>query len=271
MPEDDKTLCPLGGLAMQQQSKIIILVIVAAAILSGNSGLAAEQKIVRLATINWEPYTGENLPGHGFFSELVTESFARVGYRVQFYYLPWARALEETKKGLFDGLMNAYWKKDRVEFLHYPDVVWKVREEFIALKDNPISFDGTLASLKGYEIGVLRKSAQAEEIEAAGVKTWALSDQVRNVKKLLAGRIDAMIIPRAIFFYHLERVAPQFDPAQIKILEPSYKIYDMYVVFSKQKPNYAQLTNNFNRGLSLIKADRIYQKILHKHHVRYEE
>lgn len=253
---------------MKKQIVTVVLTLMMTALIS--SVVRAEQ-VVRLSTINWEPYTGENLPDNGFFSEIVTESFARVGYRVEFHYRPWARALMETKEGRFHGLMVAYWKEDRVEFLNYSDVVWKVREEFIALRENPITYDGTLTSLKGYTIGILNKSAQAEELKAAGLETRPISDQVQNVKKLLAGRIDSMLIPRGIFFYHLERIDPQFDRGLVKILKPQYKIYDMYVAFSKQRPVYEQLTADFNRGLNRIKTDGTFEKIVHKHTISLEQ
>lgn len=43
----------------------------------------AGQTVV-LSTINWPPYTGENLPGHGFISKIVTAAFEEVGYQVEF-------------------------------------------------------------------------------------------------------------------------------------------------------------------------------------------
>ncbi len=229
----------------------------------------AEQS-VQLATINWEPYTGENLPNHGFFSEIVTEAFSRTGCRVEFKYFPWSRALLYAKKGVVHGLMVAYWKRDRVEFLNYSDVVWKVKEEFIALRETPIVFDGALNSLKGRTIGALRGSAQAEELKAAGLQIDEISDQVLNIKKLLKKRIDIILIPSRILLFHLDRIDPTFDTARIKILKPEYKIFDMYVVFSKQIPGYEQLTADFNMGLDQIKNDGTYRMILHKHDIEVE-
>lgn len=246
----------------------VIALLLMANLLTPN--IVKADKIVRLATINWEPYTGENLPDHGFFSELVNESLARVGYHVEFVYLPWARALHETKLGHFDGLMNVYWKKDRTKYFSYPDSVWTVKEEFIALRHNPINYNGTLTSLRGYTIGVLNNSAQAEEIKSAGVNTEPISYQFQNVKKLLAGRFDAMVIPRNIFLYYLKRVDPNFDKTQLKILKPPFKIYEMYVTFSKQNPAHQEMTADFNRGLNSIKSDGTYENILNKHNIRSE-
>ncbi|MCG8685905.1 MAG: ABC transporter substrate-binding protein [Desulfobacterales bacterium] len=249
--------------------KKTIASLVVSLMLLGTFSLCNAENIVRLSTINWEPYTGEKLPSHGFFSKLVVESFARAGYKVEFFYLPWARALLETKKGNFDGVMTAYWKKERTEYLHYPDTVYKVKENFVALKSNSINYAGILASLKGYSVGVLNRSIQAEELEKAGIKTQPISDQAQNVNKLLLGRIDTMLIPTPIFFYHLKEIAPKFDNSQIKILHPPYKIYDMFVAFSKKRQNYKELTEDFNKGLNYIKADGSYEKIVRESNIRY--
>ena len=252
-----------------RMKNIFTISVIAFAIFMIN-GICAGQTI-QLSTINWEPYTGEKLPDQGFFTEIVKEAFAKVGYKIEFLYRPWARALQEAKDGTVHGIMDAYWKKDRVKYLEYPDVVWKVREEFIALKKNPIKYNGKLADLKGSTIGVLRGSAQAEEIEAAGVKTEAITDQKQNVQKLLAGRIDAMIIPRSIFYYQAESLDKKFNRKNIKVLQPPYKIYDMYVAFSKKKPNYKKITADFNKGLKLIKENGTYNKIIKKHNISSEE
>lgn len=234
-------------------------------------GISGSEKTIHLSTINWEPYTGKSLPDHGFFSELVTEAFSRMGYRVEFRYSSWARALRRARNGEVNGLMNAYWKKERTRDLSYPDVVWKVREEFIVLRNSPLTYTGNLSSLKGFNIGVLRGSLQAEELREAGLQVQEIDNQVQNVKKLLRGRIDAALIPRNTFFYHLARLSPQFDKAKIKILNPPYKTYDMYVVFSRKTYDYEKLTADFNRGMALIKADGSFKKILQKHHVVIEE
>lgn len=254
---------------MAVKKLIIIIGLIQAIALIVSSGTGAEP-IVSLSTIDWEPYTGKKLSGHGFFSELVTASFKRSGYRVEFHYLPWARALQDTKDGKYDGLMAVYWSAERARYLSYPDIVWKVKEEFIALRDNPIHYNGSLASLKAYTIGVLNHSLQADEVTAAGIKTQPVSYQNQNVKLLLLKRIDVVLAPRSIFYHYLEIVEPHFDRSRLRILKPPYKTYDMYVAFSKERAGYERLTSDFNHGLGLIKADGTFDHIIQKHQLAPE-
>ena len=229
---------------------------------------SAEQRRIILASINWEPYTGKNLPDQGFISQVVTEAFARTGYRVEFKYMPWSRALHSAKKGEFQGLMNVYWKKDRIEFFKYSDGIWKVKEEFICLSETPIAWVGDLENLKSHTIGVLRGSAQAEELKIAGFLIEEVNDQILNVKKLLKKRVDIVLSPASLFFYHLNSIAPDFNRARIKILKPAYKIYDLHLAFPKTRPDHRALAVDFNLGLWQIKTDGTFQKILEKHSIR---
>ena len=80
-------------------------------------------------------------------------------------------------------------------------------------------------------------------------------------------RVDSIIIPRNMFFYHAKSIDPDFVPTDVEIIKPAYKVYDMYVAFSKLKPNYKQLTADFNKGLKIIKKDGSYDAILKKHNV----
>ena len=144
-------------------------------------------------------------------------------------------------------------------------VVWTVKEEFIALSDHPITYSGSLDNFDGFTIGVLRDSAPADELKAAGVAIDEISEEKQNAQKLLIGRVDAVLSPRSIFFYHAEQQEPQFDQTRVKILEPPFKVYETYVAFSKKNPDYEQLTADFNRGLRLIKDDGTYAEIVKKH------
>ena len=242
---------------------LIILFIILTIPIGGNAS-----QTVRFATINWEPYTGEKLTHHGFFSQLVAESFSRVGVGVEFHYRPWARAIMETREGRYDGLMVVYWKKDRAGYLEFSDVVWKVKEEFICLASTPVAFDGTPASLQNHKIGVLNQSLQAQELEEAGINIHPVSDQVQNVQLLEIGRIDAVLIPRSIFFYHWEKLVGQKDRPRVTVLTPPYKIYDMYVAFSKQRPGFKRLRDEFNRGLRILRQDGGFDRILKTHDIR---
>ncbi|WP_018691710.1 substrate-binding periplasmic protein [Algicola sagamiensis] len=232
---------------------------------------AEEKKHVDLTTINWEPYTGETLNDGGFFTHIVTQAFQKAGYQVTYHYRPWTRALKEAKDGEVHGVMDVYKTKERTKFLSYPDVVWKVKEELITVKPLNINYGGDLSNLKSAVIGVIRGSTAHDDFDQAQLKTYPYNQQDQGILLILKERIDLILAPRSLFFYHLERLSPRFDRSKVKILSPPYKVFDMYVAFSKKKPGFEKLTEEFNAGLKQIKADGSYQKILKKHFISVDK
>lgn len=63
-----------------------------------------ENKQVRLASSEYPPYFGEQLDNQGVITEIIVEAYTRVGYEVEIKFMPWARSLEMTKEGDFDGM-----------------------------------------------------------------------------------------------------------------------------------------------------------------------
>jgi len=226
------------------------------------SGHALANKRVLLSTINLPPYTGEQLPEHGFFSEIVTQAFAEVGYQVEYQYRPWRRALQETKTGASDGVMTVFWEKDRAEYLEYPDVVWKVTTVVATLSDQPITYTGKVSDFKEYTIGVVRGSVVSKHLTGEGITTQDVPDHTQNILKLAAGRIDAMIIPDAVLRYKLSLLATEGKKIEARRLDTPYKVYDMYVAFSKANPEYKTLTQDFNKGLQLLKSKGEFDRIV---------
>ncbi|OZG70147.1 hypothetical protein BTA51_27650 [Hahella sp. CCB-MM4] len=227
-------------------------------------GMAEE--LVELSSTDWEPYAGEQLANYGFFSEIVTEAFKRENYKVQYSFRPWTRALRDAREGKVHGVMVAYRQAEREKYLAYPDVVLHVKEEFIVLKDRAVTYTGKLRDLGKLSIGVLRGSLEADELNAAGLNTVQVYRLIDGVRMLSRERIDAVLLPRIVYSYYVTQLDPNiFKRPQIKILEPPYKTYELYVAFSKKKPNYVKLTEDFNQGLKKIKQDGTFDKIIHQY------
>lgn len=227
----------------------------------------AGKKIITLASTNWEPYVGEELYKEGFISDLVRAIMAESGYKVVYYYRPWSRAILETKNGTFDGLMAVYRNPEREKTMAFPDVLWQVKEEFIACKNKGIVYRKDLKNLLKYKVGTLRGSFQAEELKQAGIRIEGVTNHSQNVNKMLYRRLNIVIMPRSVFYYHLKRLKSDSNRKRFEILTPPFRVYGMYTVFSKKNPKYKKLTRDFNRGLKKIKANGIFKKILKDHNI----
>lgn len=229
-----------------------------------SAGAAAEE--LNLASTEWRPYAGEELLNHGFTSEIIEKALAKVGYSVRFVFLPWKRAMEETVQGRRDALYSAYYSKER-------DINYAISESYAesrivlcARKDSPIGYQN-LRDLIPYKIGVVKGYVNSEEFDNADYlnKDYAVSDLI-NLKKLLARRIDLVVIDRFVAIYLLKNHSSiEGDLGSVRFLDPPLGTKTIHVMFSKAKPNFTRRVSDFNRGLTMIKEDGTYKAVLEKH------
>ncbi len=56
-----------------------------------------DRETVVIATGEWAPFVGEEIPGNGFTTEIVIAAFSAVDKDVELQFVPWSRALELTE------------------------------------------------------------------------------------------------------------------------------------------------------------------------------
>ncbi len=243
---------------------IILAVFVSAVCFCASSSAQTDQKMIRLATVEWEPYYGRNLKNQGYISEITRKAFKRVGYDVEIRFMPWKRAMHDTRNGYFDGLMGLYHTKEREKWLAYSNPIAETRIVFFGLKGRNIKYS-SLTDLKPYKIGIERQFAYTEEFDNA---EYLEKEPVRNIElnfnKLIKGRIDLVAASQNVFLHMISTRHPQVREA-VQIIEPPLTVSKIYNGITRKKPNYIQIVKDFNRGLWLIKSDGAFDRILEKH------
>ncbi len=86
----------------------------------------SSERIIRLATLDWQPYVAQQLENYGFTSEIVTTAFNRAGYHVQISFMPWIRVLAEVERGTYDAMYPAYFSQERATTASSVSVMAKV-------------------------------------------------------------------------------------------------------------------------------------------------
>lgn len=171
-----------------------------------------DEKVLMLATDNYIPYSfEENEEVRGIGVELVREGLRRLGYTAELSVLPWTRALQMTQDGDVDGIFCAFYSEDRAVYLQYLKEPLAYEAQMLyALPGNNIAFDGTVASLKPYRIGILQDYYYGEAFEAAveagELQVERVTDIPTNIHKLQEGRIDVMVDHRYSMRYYLKRL-----------------------------------------------------------------
>lgn len=228
------------------------------------SSLQAEDRPVRLASLDWAPYIGKNLPDQGYIAVIAREAFKRMGHKVEIAFLPWARALEESRKGYYDGLFPEYYSESRKKEYVFSNKFPGGPIGFYKRKESNISYK-TLEDLKPYSIGVVRGYINTEAFDKADylTKDPASSDEI-NIKKLERLRLDLIVIDKFVAAYIISNKYPAFLD-KLEFLEPPLEVKPLYIAFSKQSEGYEKRVKRFNQGLKEIYDDGTMDKILEKY------
>jgi polar amino acid transport system substrate-binding protein len=111
--------------------KIIILYLLQLSLI-----VYAENKEIKLVTLEWEPYVGSNLKKQGFISELIRSALKKEGYTLKLEFMPWARALDQAEKSVdgIDGIMPKYYDKSILDKFIYSDSFFESTDGFYIKK-----------------------------------------------------------------------------------------------------------------------------------------
>lgn len=227
------------------------------------------RKIV-LATDPWEPYYGDNMPRQGYISEIAKEAFRRSGYEVEIVFIPWKRALEDSKRGKYDGILGGFYTKERTEYFFYSEPVSEVNINFFARKGSKIKYT-KLKDLSGYKIGVTRGYKYSREFDNAEyIQKEEIISIEQNIKKLIHGRIDLFIASKEVVLWTLKSSLPDFKN-DIELLEPSYITNDLYILISRKVQDSSALIYDFNKGFDSMVEDGTLDKIIEKNRIHFSE
>ena len=224
----------------------------------------AEEQTIRFATLNWEPYYGEALPNNGYCSDIVRAACQRAGYAISIDFVPWKRALYETKQLYFDGILGIYHSNERAEWLRYSDAFSESEVVLFALQGHEITWN-TIEDLKPYRIGIENGYAYSPEFDKADfLQKMSVRKLELNINKLLEERIDLIAASRKRLLFWVNTHQPEIK-RQLRIVPKPISSNNLYVAFPKQLPHADEYVKAFNEGLRQIRADQTYAAILEKH------
>jgi len=253
-----------GRKAAHKRLQVWMVAFVSLLLLAGVGRPAFGGQTVRLATLNWAPYIGKELPAEGYAAELIRTAFERSGYQVQYFYMPWTRAIETVLEGSYDGLCPIYYTEEREQ-------EYSLSAEFPA---GPLVFFkrvGTqieynrLADLKSYKIAVVRGYANTKEFDEAEYlrKSFTNNDQT-GYRRLLFGTVELWLADKFVAQYTMSNHLPE-RAKEIEFIDKPLGVKNLHIAFSKMNPEYESLTKAFNKGLAEVLNDGTLEQIL-KHH-----
>lgn len=219
------------------------------------------EESVRLAIGEWSPFTSAKNPKGKIAEIVVEEAFKLSGYKVIFSYHPWKRSYELVKEGSADGTFPWYMSDRRKnDFFIANEPIMKEKEVFFHLKSTDFQWK-TFDDLKKYRIGGTIGYSHVMQLKEQGVDVDVVASDDINLKKLLAGRIDAAPIGFMVGYDIINRLFSR-EKADLFTNNPHpLREAEMYGLFSKNSQNGKRYADALSRGISQLKATGRYDEI----------
>jgi len=241
---------------MPRLAALILAVLLSAAV-------SAQAETVHLATLDWPPYIGQDLPGQGYVAEVVREAFARSGRDVEFHFRPWKRTLEETREGIWQGYLPEYHSRALEQDFAFSTPLPGGILVLLA-KAGKAPAITSIQDLAPYRLGVVRGYVNTREIDQADLPNrQEFNDDLTVLKLLLRERVDVAVMDLNVARY-LERTQLG-GGAQFEALEPPLEEKLLYVCFPKCREDHLRLLAAFEKGIMSMRRDGALTALREKH------
>lgn len=217
---------------------------------------------LRLATLEYPPYSSQALPAGGSIVELTVRAFASQGHVAQVDFLPWARVRAELRNGNYQGAL-ALWPQEIIEEqLSASRPLFYSQLGFFVRNNKPVPFQH-LSELRGRRAGIVRGYGYPPNLLRSGFSPEEAVDDISNLRKLAAQRFDLVLLERTVGEYLINQDAAL--RGRLRWQEPSLERIPLFVGFSAQKPGQPDWAAIFARGLAELHSSGEYTRILQRH------
>ena len=247
------------------------------------------KKIIRIATLDWQPYIGESLCKQGWVQQYTIALLASLNYEVHSIFYPWARAVSRVEKGNYDILYPEYFIGE-----DSPSDVFKGKKRLDQLSlskpfpGGPIAFmtkknyrpdynletRKTFLNLKGEKIGVVRGYQNTSEFDKLMDKSppffkiTKVKNDIQNARILSKGRVNLIIGDPSVIKYSIKRTKKISKSKkeeilnQIKTVLPHIQYNKLYFALSKKKKGWKKLMKEINSKILEFEKEGTIIKII---------
>lgn len=224
---------------------------------------AADPQLVLIGTGEWTPYVEQARDDAGPLGRLISTVFNRAGYRVQYFFYPWARDVYLLQKGSLDAVMPYICTPERARFSLCSEPLVRAQMAIFYRRDQ--AFDWReLKDLEAYSIALTKGYAYGAEFDrarAAGrFKVQADSKEDAGLRLLLAGRVDLHLQDRAVGYAMLKH---SFSPEQQQQLlaHPRPVSRELLGLLFRNDPRGETLRQVFDAGLQQLRESGDLQRL----------
>ncbi|MBI2379942.1 MAG: transporter substrate-binding domain-containing protein [Gammaproteobacteria bacterium] len=242
-------------------------ILLSLALALGVSTAYAESKTVKLTSLEWPPYTGASMVEQGASVAVAKAAFEAMDYRLEVGFFPWSRAVFLAKQpgNEYAGYFPEYYAESLKTDFVFSEPMGTGPLGLVERKDAPVTWN-SMDDLGKFKIGTVQdyiNTAEFDQRAAEGkIKVEPVKDDVTNLRKLHAKRINAAVIDKHVLNFLLSNDASLTDAKEVlqfnaKTLEDK----KLYICFRNDAKG-QELAKIFNEGLKKIDVEAIMAKHL---------
>lgn len=219
----------------------------------------------RVASLEWPPFAGSQLPEGGAGIAVLRAALKAEGIELQVEYFPWSRAILMSKRSVYAGLYPT-WSED-VPPGFIPSVpIFKSPVGLVESIRGPVVWS-RLEDLRGKTIGTVQDYGNTPEFMAligtGAIKTEVVDKDVTNIRKVAAGRIDAAFIDLNNLDYLLKHEVKDIaHKVQANKKQIEDKLLFLAINNKFESPRASEIIRN---GMSKIDSTKIIKDYLTKY------
>ena len=222
-------------------------------LLLGKAAMAGNS-VVTMTSLEWPPYSGEQLDGQGMSAAIARAAFAAMGYELRVQYYPWKRAvaLARTDPSVA-GYFPEYFDPAIETSFYFSHAIGTSPLGLMEHVDAPVTWQ-SLEDLTGMTIGTVAGYVNTMDFDTL-VKQGKINgdpvvDDASNMDKLARKRLKLAVIDCNVLHY-LQMTRKKSGDAALqcnpKLLATRY----LHLCFHKDARG-EQLVRIFNEGLERI-------------------
>lgn len=240
----------------------LLLFITCCYLLLQSQAVVAKQQVT-LAAINYPPFYSENLPNNGPLIEIVRRAYLSQGYQLKVVFIPWVRAMMWSKEGQIDGIIGAWFSRERSQHFLYSTPIYPNKMRFYKRKNHPIQYrDYQDLKQQGLLLGSVLGYNHPEGLEESGIEILYVTQDTQPFKLLSKGRVDLIVVDQD-YARHILR-QPEFKQFAAGI-EPMPRVLSeklQHLIISKRAQQAQQKLDSFNQGYNQLKTQGQLKDIL---------
>ncbi|QSI78513.1 substrate-binding periplasmic protein [Niveibacterium microcysteis] len=218
----------------------------------------AQGRPTRLVTFDYPPFMVADSAGQlsGLMIDVVTEAFKRMGKAVRIELYPFSRCLAMVEAGDADAMFTIKRTPQReARYLFPKEPVLTQHYVFFVRSNSALEFKGTLTDFANTTIGVVDNTSYGGTFDAAvkqGVfkKLDTAPNYESNFRKLLVGRVDAVIISQVVG----QAIVKRLNAAeQVRVSGPAVETAMSYMMFNKKTQ--PALISEFDKAIASMRED----------------